>query len=166
MARNPIIASLEKKYARLKGEAFAIEKEAEDAVGAELRDKIQEIYNRQRKIWATMKEIESTIQKLYDPTWSGERVRGIRPVKAGLPAGTISKRALKALRDAEEPQTTKQILTQVKQELIAEGYEMQDRVRLRNGIHAALASRVGKNVLRHETSPTTWTYLSQARRGS
>ncbi|TGY89258.1 hypothetical protein E5163_09065 [Marinicauda algicola] len=147
----------------MKGLASAIEKEAEDAVGAELLDKIQEICNRQRKIWASMKEIESTIRKHYDPNWSGERVRGIRPVKAGLPAGSISKAALKALRDAKEPQTTKQIMEQVKEKLRSDGFNVDDRVSLRNSIHAAFLKRAGENVIRYDTFPATWVYCSRAR---
>jgi len=164
MARNMIVASLEKKYARLKGKAAAIEKEAEEAVGAELLDKMQEIYNRQNKMWASMKEIESTIQKNYDPSWCGDCVRGIRPKNEGLPKRSISKRALRALRKAGEPKTTKEIVEQVRHQLIEEGFEIPDRVSLRNSVHAAFANRVGRSVVRYETSPTTWCYVSQARR--
>lgn len=163
MARNIIVASLEKKYARLKGKAAAIEKEAEEAVGAELLDKMQEIYNRQKKMWASMKEIEATIQKNYDPTWCGDCVRGIRPRKEGLPRRSISKRALRALRRAGEPKTTREIVERVREQLADDGYKLPDRASLWSSVHAALNNRVGRSVTRHDTHPITWSYVSQAR---
>ena len=161
MTRNTIVSSLENKFARLKGEVRAIEKEAEEATGAELRDKILEITHRQKKIWKTMSEIESTI-KIYDPGWDRERVKAIKPRKEGLPPGTISKKTLKFLSQAKTPVTTTELYKFVRAQIEAEGYVPPSPTGLRSSIHGTLERRVGKSVMKHGTTPITWSYKNQA----
>lgn len=137
------------------GESIAIERETGDLKGAELRDKIDEITNRQRKIWAKMEAIKKTVHHV-EPDWDHERVRPIRPKKSGLPKGTVSRRISPIIRDHQAPLTAGKIANIIHREIVEEGRFEVTRTGIYASVNAYLARYEEVLFTRHSTEPATW----------
>lgn len=155
MLTKTTIRQLKEQYARLAGESIAIERETGDLKGAELRDKIDEITNRQRKIWAKMEAIRKTVHHV-EPNWDHERVRPIRPKKSGLPKGTVSRRVAPILRDYQHPLTGGQIADLIHDEIAREGHHEASRTGVYASVMAYLARYEEVLFTRHSTEPAAW----------
>lgn len=157
-----VIAPLVEKYRRLAGDAKKMEKEAEELSGDDLKDKIVEVFNRQKKIYEKMRSITTTI-RMYDPEWTGERLKPINTIKRQLPNGSVAKAVLKTLATAESPLTTTEITDRVIQLLMEAGLTPSSKPILRANVDGALRRRLGDCVARHDGHPFRWSFIRKAK---
>lgn len=155
MLTKTTIRQLKEQYARLAGESIAIERETGDLNGAALRDKIDEITNRQHKIWQKMEAIRKTVHHV-EPGWDHERIRPIRPKRSRLPKGTVSRRVAPILREHQHPLTAGQIADIISEQIANEGHEKVSRSTIYRSVLAYLAKHDGYLFTRHVTQPATW----------
>lgn len=159
MAPPLIVTMLSKKYARLLGEQEFVYRKVEDAMGVKaIVAATQRGDQRKREIDDILAAIE-TVVWLYDPKWDPSGLRPLTPRTKHWTRSTISRAALKILRDAGEPLTTTQITHRIAVRRGLPKFEGREINRINNAVHATLNDRVGSTILRSDETPIRWSII-------
>ena len=159
MAPPLIVTMLSKKYAQLLGEQEFAYRTVEDANGLkEIVAATQRADERKRQIDDTLAAIE-TVVWLYDPKWDPSGLRPLTPRKKHWTPSTISRAALKILREAGEPLTTTQITHRIAVRLGLPKFEGCEIHRINTAIYTTLNPRVGSTILRSSENPIRWSII-------
>jgi hypothetical protein len=154
-----IISMLSKKYAQLLGEQEFAYRTVEDANGLkEIVAATQRADERKRQIDDILASIE-TVVWLYDPKWDPSGLRPLAPRKKHWTPSTISRAALKILREAGEPLTTTQITHRIAVRLGLPKFEGREINRINTAVNTTLNQRVGSTILRSNESPIRWSII-------
>lgn len=126
---------------------------------ADIGGKIKDNRKEAARLAAAMKHVEAVIQ-LFDPAFNLRRISARRRNRTNpwFRRGTMFRAVLDALKDAEEPLTTREIVTR----LLAGKGETEPSTKavrdLEGGVRACLANKNGKSVIRvGEGMPARWT---------
>lgn len=158
MSRPNHVKTLEKKYARLKGYYFHIEKEAEDFDGEELIDKQNEIIRRQRKITQSLLAIEKTIQ-MWEPSWIGENIKPIRVVRKSPVRKHQSDLIYEYIWATNESFTVTDVVEYLDGKYAELGITPLSRIRHYTSVTALLHRQEGRIIELVEREPLTWRLL-------
>jgi hypothetical protein len=159
MAGPLVISILTKKYAQLRGEWEFAERTVEDAIGLkEIIAATQRSDERKRTIEDQLAAIETVIW-LFDEKWDPAAVRPLTPRKKHWTRNVISRAALRVMREAGNPMSSREITHAIVARLSYGKLEEREMARIDNAVFVALDTRVGSSVLKVGAKPIRWSLI-------
>ena len=155
MGRKAHVKTLEKKYARMKGIYFSIEKECEELEGESLIDKWKEIENRQKKIIQKMNSIKEVI-RLEEPEWDSDKIKAIAPRKDHGLRGYLSESVYEFLWSTDGDFTVTEAYKEIMAILFKKGKGSYSPKYIRDQVTVFLLRLEGDLVERLDGKPTRW----------
>lgn len=140
----------------MRGEFETAEQEAEHAIGlAEIAAAHSKIDKRKRDLEANMVALEHVIW-LFDARWDPSTVNPLYPRRTYQKPGSISRAAMRVLRLATSPMTTREIARAVCLQLDKREVDEREMARIDTAIVATLERKIGGVIRLHEDKPRRW----------
>lgn len=151
-----IVSALGRKYAQMRGEFEVAEQEIEHVHGLnEITEATLRVDRRKRELEENMASLEAVIW-LFDAKWDPSIVDPLYPRQVRLKPGAISRAALRVLRHATQPMTTREIARIVWTDLDKGAVDEREMAGVDSAIVATLERKIGTTIKLHAGPPRRW----------